>query len=96
MIVRQKCKIDGCESWGEYRGTVRGIKRYRALCEIHRRPRRKNRKPFDLSKCQKCGKADSCERHRFGGQGTVYSEDNVIVLCKACHRKVHKDGATRK
>lgn len=89
MIDRQICRISGCNNWGELRNTVKGVRRYRDICETHRRPKRQNRKPFNLSICENCGASEKCHRHRIGGIGTPYIRENVIVLCYECHFVEH-------
>ena len=46
----------------------------------------------DLYKCTQCGKKKSLDAHHIlwkehGGKDTI---ENLITLCKQCHKKVHK------
>lgn len=43
--------------------------------------------------CQLCGSSYSLHRHhiRYGAEGRKTYIGNIIVLCEACHRKVHRN-----
>jgi 5-methylcytosine-specific restriction endonuclease McrA len=43
--------------------------------------------------CQLCGRTDNLHRHhiRYGSCGRKTYIGNIIVLCEACHRKVHSN-----
>jgi len=52
----------------------------------------KEGKARDLNVCQICGSKKNVEGHhildfQFGGAPVV---DNIIALCRECHKKVHK------
>lgn len=61
-------------------------------------PRKKHlidKKVYKLAagKCRICGETDYAllDNHRIleGSNGGRYTRDNTVVLCCACHRKVH-------
>ena len=89
MIDRQLCRIPNCSNWSELRNTIGGIRRYRSLCEVHRRPKRQNRSEFNFNKCDICHESVKSQRHRTGGVGTPYTKENVIMMCKDCHYIEH-------
>lgn len=89
MLIRKECSVDGCTNLSELRETLRGKKRYRSLCETHRRPGRHRRKLFNRSFCELCKSTEKIERHRLNGVGSEYCVENVICLCQKCHNKVH-------
>lgn len=52
----------------------------------------KKGKVRDLYTCQICGSADYVEGHhimnyQYGGAASV---DNIVTLCRKCHKQVHR------
>lgn len=50
----------------------------------------------DGFKCQECGKKDVLDVHHIDGKGSTFpvpeqnnSIENLITLCRSCHRKIH-------
>ena len=61
-------------------------KRERAHCIVQ-----KKGKERDLYTCQVCGSKEDVEGHhilnyQYGGSANI---DNIVTLCRKCHRKVH-------
>lgn len=42
--------------------------------------------------CKKCGASDGIEVHHIDGDRTNADLDNLIPLCRHCHRKLHRSG----
>jgi len=52
------------------------------------------RKTFDEygKECSNCGSTSSLEVHHLDGDRTNNSVENLLPLCRVCHRKLHRSG----
>lgn len=48
-----------------------------------------SRKHYKLDKCEICGSTSDLEQHHFDKNPFNYKKENLITLCRSCHRMVH-------
>lgn len=92
---KQKCSVEGCHN----RVMSKGNGYYARLCTKHHRqkygmpPNKETRikARFPNDKCVLCGWEGTCDRHRIelGKDGGEYVGDNILILCRNCHMKLH-------
>ena len=56
--------------------------REREHCVVQRKGKER-----DLYTCQICGSVNYVEGHQYGGASNV---DNIVTLCRKCHKQVHR------
>lgn len=56
----------------------------------HTTARLKNALIMKRTECEKCGKTGRLDVHHIDGDYTNNSIDNLLVVCRSCHLKIHR------
>lgn len=67
-----------------------GKKTNQSWSNAHTTARKMASMTMDMETCQMCGKKGKMDVHHIDGDYQNNSSDNLMIICRSCHNKIHK------